>query len=85
MKQGSFGIIPLNSLIYIFNISFEFEELYTIGGNANGKFCMFPFLYKDRWYSDCSVVDSPDNRLWCSVETKYEHELWGYCPTNSKC
>uniref|UniRef100_A0A674MM68 Mannose receptor, C type 1b n=1 Tax=Takifugu rubripes TaxID=31033 RepID=A0A674MM68_TAKRU len=61
-----------------------YRELYTIGGNANGKFCMFPFLYKDRWYSDCSVDDSPGNRLWCSVETKYEHELWGYCPTNSK-
>uniref|UniRef100_A0A674PA83 Mannose receptor, C type 1b n=1 Tax=Takifugu rubripes TaxID=31033 RepID=A0A674PA83_TAKRU len=61
-----------------------YRELYTIGGNANGKFCMFPFLYKDRWYSDCSVDDSPGNRLWCSVETKYEHELWGYCPTNTK-
>lgn len=34
--------------------------------------CMFPFLYNDQWYSDCTVVDSPDNP-WCSIQTKYEH------------
>ncbi|XP_038573590.1 macrophage mannose receptor 1-like [Micropterus salmoides] len=59
-----------------------YRELYTIGGNANGRTCMFPFQYKDRWYTDCTTQDK--NRLWCAVETKYEHELWGYCPTNSK-
>ncbi|XP_071348972.1 macrophage mannose receptor 1-like [Trachinotus anak] len=60
------------------------RELYTTGGNAYGRTCMFPFLYKNKWYSDCTTFDSSENRLWCAVETKYEHELWGYCPTNSK-
>ncbi|KAM7400359.1 hypothetical protein PAMA_004852 [Pampus argenteus] len=61
-----------------------YRELYTIGGNANGRPCMFPFLYKDRWYLQCTRYDSSEKRLWCAIETKYEHELWGYCPTNSK-
>ncbi|XP_040911919.1 macrophage mannose receptor 1-like [Toxotes jaculatrix] len=59
------------------------RELYTIEGNAFGKICMFPFLYKDRWYGDCTTYDSSQKRSWCAVETKYEHEQWGYCPTNS--
>uniref|UniRef100_A0A3B4GEM7 Macrophage mannose receptor 1-like n=1 Tax=Pundamilia nyererei TaxID=303518 RepID=A0A3B4GEM7_9CICH len=60
------------------------SELYTIEGNAAGRPCMFPFFYKSNWYSECTAFDSPGNRKWCAVETKYDHELWGYCPTNSK-
>ncbi|XP_018531719.1 macrophage mannose receptor 1 isoform X2 [Lates calcarifer] len=61
-----------------------YREFYTIGGNAHGRTCMFPFLYKDKWYEDCTTFDSSTARPWCAVETKFEHELWGYCPTNSK-
>uniref|UniRef100_A0A3B4GAH8 Macrophage mannose receptor 1-like n=1 Tax=Pundamilia nyererei TaxID=303518 RepID=A0A3B4GAH8_9CICH len=61
-----------------------YTELYTIEGNAAGRPCMFPFFYKSNWYSECTAFDSPGNRKWCAVETKYDHELWGYCPTNSK-
>uniref|UniRef100_A0A3Q3KWV0 Mannose receptor, C type 1b n=1 Tax=Mastacembelus armatus TaxID=205130 RepID=A0A3Q3KWV0_9TELE len=60
-----------------------YRELYTLEGNAFGKICMFPFMYKERWYGDCTITDSSTKRLWCAVETKYEHELWGYCPTSS--
>lgn len=42
---------------------------------------MFPFLYKDRWYGDCTTFDSSTKRPWCAVETKFEREQWGYCPT----
>jgi len=59
-------------------------ELYTIAGNANGKICMFPFHYKDRWFDDCTSYDSPTNRPWCSVLTRSENERWGYCPSTSK-
>ncbi|KAM9349891.1 macrophage mannose receptor 1-like [Symphorus nematophorus] len=61
-----------------------YRELYTIDGNANGRPCMFPFFYKNSWYSSCTTSDSSSNRHWCAVETRYDNELWGYCPTNSK-
>ncbi|KAM9349892.1 macrophage mannose receptor 1-like [Symphorus nematophorus] len=61
-----------------------FRELYAIGGNAAGRPCMFPFQYKDQWYSDCTLLDSSEKRLWCAVETKYQSERWGYCPVTSK-
>ncbi|KAM9323118.1 LOW QUALITY PROTEIN: macrophage mannose receptor 1-like [Pholidichthys leucotaenia] len=60
-----------------------YRELYSIEGNAFGKVCMFPFLYKDRWFGDCTTYDSSVKRSWCAVETKYDRELWGYCPTTS--
>lgn len=66
---------------HLFNLFFSLLEWYTIEGNAFGKTCMFPFLYKDRWFGDCTTFDSSTKRLWCAVETKYEHEQWGYCPT----
>uniref|UniRef100_A0A3B3BYF1 Fibronectin type-II domain-containing protein n=1 Tax=Oryzias melastigma TaxID=30732 RepID=A0A3B3BYF1_ORYME len=57
-------------------------ELYSIGGNAFGKICMFPFLYKDRWFGECTTFDAKTKRSWCAVETKFEHEQWGYCPSS---
>ncbi|XP_035764282.1 secretory phospholipase A2 receptor-like, partial [Neolamprologus brichardi] len=56
-----------------------------IEGNGAGRPCMFPFYYESNWYSECTAIDSPGNRKWCAVETKYDHgQFWGYCPTNSK-
>uniref|UniRef100_A0A3B4XE69 Mannose receptor, C type 1b n=1 Tax=Seriola lalandi dorsalis TaxID=1841481 RepID=A0A3B4XE69_SERLL len=60
-----------------------YRELYAISGNAAGKLCMFPFMYRDQWYSDCTTASS-ENHPWCAIETNYESSnLWGYCPTNS--
>ncbi|XP_070976307.1 macrophage mannose receptor 1-like [Oncorhynchus clarkii lewisi] len=60
------------------------RELFTIEGNAYGRPCQFPFLYKDQWYGDCTLVDSSDRRLWCAIETNYQdNELWGNCPSKS--
>ncbi|XP_042353789.1 macrophage mannose receptor 1-like isoform X2 [Plectropomus leopardus] len=61
-----------------------YRELYAIGGNAAGLPCMFPFLYKGQWFSDCTTLDSAEKHLWCAVETKYQSERWGYCPVTSK-
>ncbi|XP_042352881.1 macrophage mannose receptor 1-like isoform X2 [Plectropomus leopardus] len=60
------------------------RELYAIGGNAVGLPCMFPFQYNDQWFSDCTALDSPERKLWCAVETKYQSERWGYCPVTSR-
>uniref|UniRef100_A0A4W6EYQ1 Mannose receptor, C type 1b n=1 Tax=Lates calcarifer TaxID=8187 RepID=A0A4W6EYQ1_LATCA len=59
-----------------------YREIYTIGGNAAGMLCMFPFMYQDRWFSNCTMFDFSE--FWCAVETKYENERWGLCPTSSR-
>ncbi|XP_068197546.1 macrophage mannose receptor 1-like isoform X2 [Antennarius striatus] len=60
-----------------------YREFYTIEGNAFGKPCMFPFLYKDRWFGDCTSFDSSVKRPWCAIATNYDREQWGYCPSSS--
>ncbi|XP_056277834.1 macrophage mannose receptor 1-like [Pseudoliparis swirei] len=61
-----------------------YRELFALDGNAPGLPCMFPFQYNDQWYTDCTTVDSPEKHLWCALETKYQTERWGYCPSTSK-
>ncbi|XP_073730878.1 macrophage mannose receptor 1-like [Misgurnus anguillicaudatus] len=57
-----------------------YEELYTIGGNAPGRPCHFPFQYGNKWYADCTNVFAAGP--WCAVESDYSvNRLWGYCPT----
>uniref|UniRef100_A0A3Q3W752 Mannose receptor, C type 1b n=1 Tax=Mola mola TaxID=94237 RepID=A0A3Q3W752_MOLML len=68
------------SFLFLFGNS----EIYTIGGNANGRICMFPFLYNDVWYSTCTSDGTANKRPWCAVETKFDNQLWGYCPTNTR-
>ncbi|XP_035375925.1 macrophage mannose receptor 1-like [Electrophorus electricus] len=58
-----------------------YEELYTLGGNAFGRPCHFPFSYKDQWYTNCTTEDS--SYLWCATDSEYDvNQLWGYCPTD---
>ncbi|KAF3858065.1 hypothetical protein F7725_011266 [Dissostichus mawsoni] len=40
-----------------------YRELFAINGNAAGLPCMFPFKYKDKWYSNCITLDSPGRHL----------------------
>uniref|UniRef100_A0A8C1LC99 Macrophage mannose receptor 1 n=1 Tax=Cyprinus carpio TaxID=7962 RepID=A0A8C1LC99_CYPCA len=62
--------------------SHGYQALYTIGGNAFGKPCQFPFKFDDKWYAECIVEGRADGLLWCSTETDYNAERkWGFCPT----
>ncbi|XP_041804377.1 macrophage mannose receptor 1-like [Chelmon rostratus] len=61
-----------------------YREYYTIGGNAAGMPCMFPFHYRDQWYSECTTVDYTEAHAWCAVETKFQSERWGHCPVTTK-
>ncbi|XP_053349941.1 macrophage mannose receptor 1-like isoform X2 [Clarias gariepinus] len=59
-----------------------YQESYTLRGNGFGRACHFPFRYKNKWYSACTIDGSSIKRLWCAIESIYEdNELWGYCPT----
>ena len=56
----------------------------TISGPNPNKPCVFPFIYKDISYSQCTTKDH--NVLWCPTEVdaygKYTYK-WGNC--NSNC
>ena len=54
----------------------------TSGGNAKGRPCVFPFMYKGKRFSKCTKVDN-GNTAWCATSTAMagmEPSLWGNCP-----
>ena len=61
------------------------SELCTTTSRYNNKPCVFPFIYKDISYSQCTKVEH--NQLWCPTEVdaygKYISGKYGEC--NSNC
>ncbi|XP_036377634.1 macrophage mannose receptor 1-like [Megalops cyprinoides] len=61
-----------------------YQEVFTLGGNAMGSPCMFPFKFKEKWYAECTLDGRSDGFLWCATETDYDKDKkWGFCPTKS--
>uniref|UniRef100_A0A8B9LX51 Mannose receptor, C type 1a n=1 Tax=Astyanax mexicanus TaxID=7994 RepID=A0A8B9LX51_ASTMX len=61
-----------------------YQEIFTIGGNAFGSPCQFPFMFGDKWYAECTLEGRSDGQPWCATETDYKKsKKWGFCPTQS--
>ena len=60
----------------------------TVGGGQRGANCAFPFIYKEREYSGCILVDADDGKPWCSTLTDQDgvhvggQGKWGHCPAS---
>lgn len=58
------------------------SELYTEHGNADGKPCVFPFIFEGRSYSSCTTEGRSDGYRWCATTANYDQDkLYGFCPT----
>ena len=50
----------------------------TVGGNSEGRPCVFPFQYKNVLYISCITADH--HRRWCSTTANYDRDKrWGEC------
>uniref|UniRef100_A0A8C6KDP9 SEL1L adaptor subunit of SYVN1 ubiquitin ligase n=1 Tax=Nothobranchius furzeri TaxID=105023 RepID=A0A8C6KDP9_NOTFU len=55
------------------------------GGTAHGEPCIFPFLFQDTEYSDCTTDGREDGRLWCATTYNYDlDKKWGFCETEEQ-
>ncbi|XP_033841443.2 macrophage mannose receptor 1 [Periophthalmus magnuspinnatus] len=61
-----------------------YQEIFTLGGNAFGGPCQFPFKFASTWYAECTKDGRTDGHLWCATERDYEKDKkWGFCPTKA--
>ncbi|XP_029003075.1 macrophage mannose receptor 1 [Betta splendens] len=59
-----------------------YQEVFTIGGNAFGVPCQFPFKFQEKWYAECTKDGRSDGHLWCATERDYDTtRKWGFCPS----
>ncbi|XP_050994899.1 protein sel-1 homolog 1 [Labeo rohita] len=57
----------------------------AIGGTAHGEPCVFPFLFQDKEFSECTTVGRGDGRLWCATTYDYNSDKkWGFCETEEQ-
>ena len=58
--------------------------MFTIGGNADGKACRFPFKYKNFSHYQCTYEDAQsfNDKKWCRTNEDSASTLeWGNCPS----
>ena len=47
----------------------------------NGDPCIFPFIYKDQTFEECTLFDANANKPWCAVAVNDDSEMtsWKNC------
>ncbi|RLW11503.1 hypothetical protein DV515_00001465, partial [Chloebia gouldiae] len=62
-----------------------YEETFTLLGNAFGAPCVFPFVYEQQWWAQCTAAGRADGRLWCATTADYDaDQRYGLCPFGDK-
>ncbi|CAN8184992.1 unnamed protein product [Coccothraustes coccothraustes] len=59
----------------------RYEDIYTLGGNAFGAPCVFPFKHQGKWYAECIPRKDDADSLWCATSPDFDKDqLFGNCP-----
>ncbi|KAK2531290.1 macrophage mannose receptor 1 [Columba livia] len=59
----------------------RYEEIYTLGGNAFGAPCVFPFKLNGKWYAECVPWSDDESSFWCATSSDFDRDqLFGNCP-----
>ncbi|KAG5270064.1 hypothetical protein AALO_G00188260 [Alosa alosa] len=57
------------------------ELLFTLGGNADGSPCKFPFTFQGDSYDGCTTQGRDDGYRWCATTEDYDRDKkYGFCP-----
>ncbi|GCC28822.1 72 kDa type IV collagenase [Chiloscyllium punctatum] len=84
--EGRSDGFPWCSTTYNFDADAKYgfcphELLFTMGGNAGGEPCSFPFTFENRQYDSCTTEGRSDGYRWCSTTSNYDTDRkYGFCP-----
>lgn len=60
--------------------------LFTMGGNADGQPCKFPFRFQGTSYDGCTTEGRTDGYRWCGTTEDYDRDKkYGFCPETGGC
>uniref|UniRef100_A0A4X1UAU9 72 kDa type IV collagenase n=2 Tax=Sus scrofa TaxID=9823 RepID=A0A4X1UAU9_PIG len=61
--------------------SYSVCALFTMGGNADGQPCKFPFRFQGTSYNSCTTEGRTDGYRWCGTTEDYDRDKkYGFCP-----
>ncbi|XP_054027132.1 macrophage mannose receptor 1 [Dryobates pubescens] len=59
----------------------RYEDIFTLGGNAFGAPCVFPFKFNGRWHAECLPRAGDAGSLWCATTSDFDKDqVFGSCP-----
>lgn len=59
--------------------------LFTMGGNADGAPCKFPFTFQGDKYDSCTTQGRDDGYRWCATTEDYDRDkTYGFCPETGR-
>lgn len=66
-------------------IHFVYFLVYTLDGNAKNAPCVFPYIFENKTYRECTYDGCKHGKTWCATTDNYDKDKkWGHCQTDEE-